>query len=188
MDRLTPNQRLFVEHLLADEMFNPTRAARAAGYKNPGVAGYKNLKNAAVAALIGKSLQRRITEVGLNAKDVLEHLATVLYLDPIHLFTSMGDGIFCVKNLEDIPAHIRRCITKFKCRTKTTETGSESYIEVELMSKDQALPLVMKHLGIIGTDGAAVNVNLGTDLITALLAQVERERQVIDTKFIEQQT
>lgn len=182
---LTPNQRLFVESLLADEKFNATRAAKAAGYKNPSHAVTQLLSKPAIAAIIGKAIYKRSEKLGLKAEDVLEHLANVLYLDPIELFEQGDDGSFRVKTLDEIPAHIRRCITKLKCKVRTTDIGSESYIEIELMSKDQALPLVMKHLGIISPEGNAVNVNVGQDIVAALLRQVEQDRRVIDTQFVE---
>ena len=181
---LTPNQRLFVECLLADEKFNANQAAKKAGYKNPAHASGVLLSKPSIAAIIGKAIYQRSEKMGLKAEDVLQHLANVLYLDPIEVFESCGDGAFRVKSLDEIPPHIRRCITKLKCRTKTTEETTESFIEIELMSKDAALPLVMKHLGILGVDGSPVNVNIGQDIISAMLKQVEEERRVIDTQFL----
>lgn len=181
---LTPNQRLFVEYLMADEGFNPTRAARAAGYKQPKLAGQKNLRNPAIAAMIGKVLQERINGCKLTAKDVLNHLATALFMDPMDLFESTGRGTFIVKDLQEIPPEVRRCISKLKCRTRSTDDGVETYVEIELMSKDSALTNAMKHLGLVSID-PQVNVNVGGDVILKLLQDAEQQRTVIDTKFIE---
>lgn len=183
-NRLTPNQRLFVEYLLADPMFNPTRAARAAGYKSPQGMANKLMKQKAVRAMIGKALQQRIDEVKLEAKDVLEHLATALFLDPAELFAENWDGDVVLKELDQIPVRIRRCITKLKVKARTDKKGNTTVeTDIELMSKDSALQLAMKHLGISGV--ADVSVNVGGDILLALLKQAEQERSVIDTRFIE---
>jgi hypothetical protein len=177
---------MFVECLLADETFNPTKAARAAGYKAPAAAGYNLIHNKTIAAIIGKSVRERLERVQLNGDNVLEHVTTALFLDPMELFESVGGGVFTVRNLDEIPLPIRRCITKLKCRTRVSLEGdTEACIEIELMSKDALVPIVMKHLGLLTAEGNAVSVNVGLDIVSALLTQVEGERRVIDTKFIE---
>ena len=182
-DRLTPNQRLFCEYLLADPQFNGTAAARAAGYKNPGIAASKLMKSKPVRATIGKAIMERIREVKLTQKDVLEHLATALFLDPLEMFERTERGAYVVRDLDDVPERIRRCITKLKCRTKEDRSGrKETWVEIELMSKDQALPLAMKHLGIAGSD--SVTVDVGGDVLLNLLKQVEQDRRVIDVDYI----
>lgn len=186
-NRLTPNQRLFVEELLADEQFNPTRAARAAGYKNPAIMGNKLIKLPVIRAMIGKALQERIERTQLRADDVLEMLTTALFLDPAELFSVTGDGVILVKSLDEIPQKLRRCITRLKCRTRYDKKGEaqESLMEVELMSKDTMLQLAMKHLGLGGTE--KVDVQIQGNVVLELLQAAEQERRatVIDTKFIE---
>lgn len=181
-DRLTPNQRLFCEYLLADPQFNGTAAARAAGYKNPGIAASKLMKSKPVRATIGKAIMERIREVKLEQKDVLEHLATALFLDPLELFERTDRGAYVVRDLSEVPEQIRRCITKLKCRTKENKGQREIWIEIELMSKDAALPLAMKHLGIAGAD--SVTVDVGGDVLLNLLKQVEQDRRTVDADFI----
>lgn len=185
VDKLNPQQRLFVEYLLADVSFNGAVAARKAGYKNPAGAATRLLKQRRVAAVIGKAIGQRITRCQLTADEVLEHLRQALFFDPLELFQRTANGAYEVRNLEDVPVEIRRLITKFKCKTKTTEKGTDTWIEVEMMSKDAALPLAMKHLGIIDALGNTVNVNVGSDVISSLLKQVEQDRKVIDVNYIE---
>lgn len=187
--RLNPMQRMFVEALLADPKFNATAAAKKAGYRSPAAMGNKLVKNKVVQAWIGKAINERIREYKLDAKSVLQHLTTALFLDPLDLFEPAEKaGVYRVRSLDEVPQEIRRCISKIKCKTRTDKKGNvDTYVEIELMSKDAALPLALKHLGLIGPDGGPVtNINVeGNILIEQLLQQVEQERNVIDTKFIE---
>ena len=184
-ERLTAQQRMFVEELLADESFNATNAARKAGYKNPTVQGSKLLTLKPIRAMVGKALRERIERTQLTADAVLAHLQTALFLDPFELFERNRKGAYEVRDLADIPIEIRRCITKVRTRTKVTDLGTEYTSEIELMSKDAALVNAMKHLGLLAADGNSININVGQDVISTLLAQVEQDRRVIDVAYIE---
>jgi len=183
--RLKGMQRVFVEELLADESFNATSAARKAGYKNPSVAGARNLKNAVVRAAIGKALQERIERCKLTSDEVLKHLAAALFLDPIDLMEVGNDGSQVVKNLEDIPPHVRRCITKIKQRTRYVDGEPDVTTEVEVMSKDSALTNALKHLGLVSPEGNTNNLVIAPNFLGELLEKVEAERKVIDGDYIE---
>jgi len=189
--RLNPMQRLFVENLLADEQFNPTVAARKAGYKAPSVAANKLMKQPVVRSMIGKALQDRINRVQIDARSVLKHLAEALFLDPLELFDEYEDGGLLLKKLTDMPIAVRRCITKMKTRTKKQRRGdAETTVEIEFMSKDSALTNAMKHLGLVSPDNN-VNNNLIVDagFLGDLLRKVEQERSagIVDARFIEDQ-
>jgi hypothetical protein len=109
-----------------------------------------------------------------------------LFLDPINVFEPTGNGTYLVKDLEDIPEEIRRCITKIKCKTRSTGNDTtETVIEIEFMSKDAALQAAMKHLGLVEVDGTQVNVNVAGNILSTLLTEVEQNKLVIDTDFIE---
>lgn len=188
INRLNPMRRMFVEELLADETFNATAAARKAGYKRPSQEAARLLVDPAVRAIIGKALQERITRCRLTADAVLQHLATALFLDPLDLFEKTEGGGYLVRALEDIPIEVRRCITKIKQRSRSIggrdgEATIETYLEVELMSKDAALVNAMKHLMLINPD-QNLNVNVGGLDLKALLDRVENERKVVDGSVI----
>jgi len=180
---LTPMQRMFIEELLADEGFSTIQAAKRAGYKSPSAVA-NLLKNPEVNAALGQALQERINRCKLTATDVLNHLHTALFLDPLELFECTPNGAYVVRSLEDIPAHIRRCITKIKQRTRIVGEDTEVYLEVELMSKDSALVNAMKHLMLVSPD-QSMNVNVGGVDLKELLDRVEKERNVIDGSIIE---
>lgn len=190
-DRLTDKQQVFVVEYLRDNEMNARKAAEKAGYKGAASA-WKLLGTPTVAKAIGKAIYERIHECKIEAAQVLRQLSAALYLDPLELFEDNGDGTFKVRSLSEVPPHIRRCITKLKCKTRTYETKdgevtTETYVEVELMSKDAALSLAMRHLGLIedsrskGAGGEPVTI----DLIMNLLASVEERTNVIDGTVIE---
>lgn len=186
VEKLNPMQRMFIEELLADETFNASKAAKKAGYKIPGVQSSKLLRQPRIRAILGKALRERIERCQLTADAVLQHLATALFLDPMDLFERTSSGGFLVKDLESIPVEVRRCITKIKQRVRIVDGEPETYVEIDLMSKDSALVNAMKHLMLINPETSQqTNVVVGSDIISTLLSQVESERSVIDAKFIE---
>lgn len=152
-DTLTVAQKIFCEEMAADPQMNVKNAATKAGYKRPSTAGAKLLKNPIVRGYLGKVLFQRIERCQLIADDVLEMLRNVLYLDPIELFEKTPEGAFLIRDLDEIPQAIRRCITKLKSRARELPDGTiETYLEVDLMSKDSALNNAMKHLGLQGEE------------------------------------
>lgn len=182
LSRLNPQQQLFVEHLLSDPGFNLTEAARKAGYKTPAQQANKLLHNDAVQHAVGKALRLRLEKAGLDKEEVLLHLAMVLRLDPLDLFEQDSTGALMVKDLRNVPIEIRRCITKLRSKTRFDANGNpETVVEVELMSKDAALQLAMKHFGLsderhrleVGLDQSTSN------LIAELLSRAEEANTVI---------
>ena len=187
-DKLTEKQRAFCEELVGDVGFDLTAAARRAGYggtgKNAPQAVTKLLKNKTVMAYLGWLIEQRRQRRELEADDVLEHLRNALFLDPLDLFDNEG-GVCRMKELSEVPEHVRRCITKLKLKSNVTEYGTETTLELELMGKDAAMTNALKHLGLIRPDGTAVNINVsGGPSNGDLLDEAEQERKVIDAEFI----
>lgn len=177
-----------MEELLANEKMNATEAAKKAGYKQPSTMANRLLLRPDIKAIIGKAVNERITRCQLTADAVLQHLANALFLDPLELFEKTEEGGYLVRALEDIPIEVRRCITKIKQRSRSVggrdgEATVETYLEVELMSKDSALVNAMKHLMLINPD-QNLNVNVGGLDLKALLDRVENERKVVDGSVI----
>ena len=180
INSLNEMQRRFVEYLLADQKFNATTAARKAGYKKPAAASGKLLHNAKIRRIIGKQIRLRRERMQLEADEVLRHLSIALFLDPLDFFEATDDGV-TLKQLDDVPLEVRRCVTKLEVR----KDGS---LKLELMSKDQALVNAMKHLGLIGdgTVNLTNNTVVGDDVLSGLLERAERSRRVIDAEVIRQ--
>jgi Terminase small subunit len=192
LNRLNPRQHEFVNYVLASTNYNYTEAARNAGYKNPRKAAQDLVKNKLVMDAIGKGIKDRLTRIEFTADSVIRHLAAALTLDPIDLFEPDSKGAYRIRSIDKIPEHVRRCITKVKCKEAYNEDGDlvGCYFEFEFMSKDAALQLAMKHFGIAGANDKAISGDseaLQTmKLLSSLLTQVEQAKSnVIDTKFIE---
>lgn len=182
--RLTPNQRTFVAELLADENFNATAAAKRAGYKQPGNAASKLLAKRDIQIIVGRELKKRLDRIELRQEDVLEHLRTALFLDPLDLFEVGEDGSLAVQSLEDMPEKVRRCVTKLKVKVRRSRQQTSTTIELELMSKDAAMTNALKHLGLINPDNLNI-VNAGPVDLRQLLEKVEEERSnVVDGEVI----
>lgn len=178
---LSPQQRMFVVELIADRQFCPTRAARAAGYKVPSVAADKLIKQPQIRAEIGKALHDRLVRCEITADSVLTHLVTALYLDPLTCFNTDGT----IKELDQIPEEVRRCIKKLKVKTHTTEDGeTTTNIELEFMDKDTCMSLAMKHLGMLN-EKLEVKHEVSSDLMAQLLTQVEANRKVMNQELLE---
>lgn len=146
---LNPQQRLFVEHLLADKSFNPTAAAKAAGYKNPSGSVQKLLSNKIVNAAIGKALHDRIEKTKVTAEMVIHELAAVAFSN---IQEVMGDND-SIKKLSDLPENVARSISSIKVQHKTEFDHGEPVTvvvkEIKFWDKLNALTLLAKHLGMI---------------------------------------
>lgn len=186
LDKLPIKQKLFVQHLLADEGFNFATAAKKAGYKNPSVEANRLIKKRAIRCAVGKAIAERTARNELDADNVLKHLAAALYLDPLDLFDiDSTTGGYVVKELKKIPPAVRRCITKIKQRTRIINGEPYTDFELELMSKDACMTNALKHLGLVSPDNNTTNVMVTEDFVSQMLDKVEEERQVIDTEVIE---
>jgi len=158
--KLTVQQECFVMEMLADPAMNPTEAARKAKYSNPGAACQKLLKNPNVQAFLGKERLQRVERKRLEADEVMDQLREALLLDPRDIFEKAQDGSFVVKDLDEIPIEVRRCITKIKSKRRISADGEvETWMEIETMSKDAALANAMKHFNLMDPD--RVNINVG---------------------------
>ena len=185
LDLLNPQQQLFVQYLLADEKFNAAAAAKAAGYRSVTASASQLMNNKIIQNAIGKALSERLNAISLTANDVLKHLTTALFLDPLEFFTEDEYGTLTIKSLQDIPAHVRRCIVRMKSKTKTNpETEeTETTFEIELMSKDKALELSLKHLGLLD-ERLHVTGQVTVEFLAKLRNHVEGHATVVSREAI----
>jgi phage terminase small subunit len=159
LNGLTSNQRAFVLELLADNLFNPTDAARRVGYKQPASAANQLLKNKKVQAALGKAQREREERCQLKADDVLNYLRTALFFNPLRFFTPTKDGKLEIMNPEEVPEEIGRLIEKYSLKHKENEDGStQTTIVVETLSKSVALGLAMKHTTVDKADEEKLNL------------------------------
>lgn len=188
-ERMTDKMLAFVGEYIID--FNAARAAIAVG--SGAQMGYKWLAHPLVQKALAKALHDRLERNHLTQDDVLEHLRTALFLDPLEFAERhpSGDG-FRIRDLEEVPLEIRRCLQKIKYREKRYRGGDndgelvESWWEFESMSKDACQALAMKHHGLL-IEKQEVKVDIGENLATAIKdAEKNRGNRVIDASFIEQ--
>lgn len=185
LKKLNVKQKAFCEEMAASVDFSPSEAARKAGYKDPYQSGHWLMRKPEIQAYLGKVLKERMKRRQLVADDVLDHLRNALFLDPLSLFDYNPDGSFSVKSLEDVPPEVRRCITKLKCKTRENLHGEiETYLEIELMSKDAAMTNALKHLGLMNADNT-VNVNVAGQLLDfdQLCGKEDDEEDVVEGRI-----
>lgn len=188
VDKLNPQQRTFVDCLLADKSFNPTEAAKAAGYKTPPQAANKLLKNVNVKKAIGQAIQERMDKFAITKERVLYELICIGLVNIQDLFDSNGSLI----PVHKLPDRAARSISSVKLTysTRRDEGVVEElkHVEIKFWDKVAALQLLGKHLGMFNDK---LKVEHGVDpaldnLIGALLQKVEQNSsKVIDTSFIE---
>lgn len=184
-EKLTPNQQLFVQELLADKMFSPTRAAEKAGYKNAAQAGGKLMLKPEVQAAVGVALRERTERIKLSADRLLEELAYIALRDPIDMCDESGRII--TDDLRKIPERMRRCIDGMKVRKIVNpETGEETTeLELKLVGKQGALELAMKHFGMLQVNPSIGAINVNIDWEAAKRAVAQQADNVIDAQAAE---
>ena len=146
-ERLSDQQLVFVNELAADLNFNQTRAAKKAGYANPGTQAGKLLKVPKIRTALGKVLHDRLERCRLTQEDVLEYLEAVLFFNPLDYFRPGEDGKWVIEDLSVLPREVGILIDGFKIKQTTDKDGSvETCFEVTLVSKATALSLAIRHV------------------------------------------
>lgn len=176
-DKLTPQQNIFVQALLASQNFNGTEAARAAGYKTPSQAANKLMKQPQINAAIGKAINERMNTSKITAARVLEELSYIAFSDIRQILEP--DGSFRqIGSLDDATA---RAISEIDIKVDMDELGnSKTTAKVRFASKLQALELIMKHLGML--QGNLKIEHAGSvDIVAQLLAAAESNNVVDGT-------
>ena len=146
--RLSTNAQVFVAELLNDNLFNPTAAAKRAGYAAPSVAANKLMKDKRIQAILGKALRDRLERLEMSGDTLLRELSYCALRDPIDLCNEHGQ--IDVDDLRKIPERIRRCIDSIRINDYTDKKGNTvRTIELKLTSKLAAIELGMKHFGML---------------------------------------
>jgi len=190
--KLNVQQQLFVDNLLADKTFDLTKAARAAGYKSPSVAGCRLIKQKIIAAAVGREVTLRSERLRFTADDVLNQLRTVLEADLTQLYNDEGEcSMADIKALSPV---LRQCISKIRTFKKFTidDDGNKEYYnvyELEWMSKDQALQLAMRHFGMLQPEVnvTVVNADVKARIIVEMLqyTSADNKLSIVDGTVID---
>jgi phage terminase small subunit len=159
---LTDKERIFCAEYLANNM-EATKAFDVAfpGKRKSNGHAYVTqlLKKPSIRAYLGSILQARLERAGLTAERILHRLECAIFLDPLDLYQPGDvDGVYELKPLDEIPREARRCITKCKTRVRETECGMDVTTEIEFMSKDKAVELAMKYLGLLRETNVSIHM------------------------------
>ena len=189
--KLTLQQRMFAEELIADPFMSVTEAAKKAGYSEATaqVQGSKLLKHPVISRMIGHALNERLKRTQIGQDEVLNLLINAATLDPCSLFNQDQDGTLTLKDLNSIPPEIRVLVTELDCTTKTRhlpdgEPEVTTKVKIRWVNKEAAIQLLMKHLGMIEPDKkltVGVTVNVVSELREAI---AQRGARVVDGDVI----
>lgn len=145
-EKLTTQQRMFVEYCLAQNPWNTTEAARLAGYKHEGVAAAKLMGNPTIAQALGRAIQERIWRCELDANRVIDELSTVAFADVRQLFDKTGLLI----PVHQLPENIARAVKDIEVISRTTDDGETVTVaKIRLHPKLDAIKLLMQHMGML---------------------------------------
>lgn len=139
---LTEKQKRFADEYLID--LNATRAYRAAyphvkKDETAAQAGSRMLRNVKVAKYISERMQERQERTEVTQDKVIMELACIAFAK-ITDYISISDEILQIKDTEDLTDKQVRAIAGIK----ETKNG----IEIKLNSKEKALELLGRHLGM----------------------------------------
>jgi phage terminase small subunit len=138
--RLTDKQRVFIEHYLAT--WNATRAAEAAGYKDPEQAGYENKKKQEIQ----DAIRERLAEKTMSADEVLARLTE-------HARGSLAPFLRFEKGLKpgfDFNQESARANLHL---IKRYSIGKGGAVTIELYDAQAALTTLAKHHGLLVDKG-----------------------------------
>jgi phage terminase small subunit len=197
VDELNETELLFIRHLIADDLWRPTEAARKAGLKSPYASASNMMKKPAVQRALGHEQRRRLERLQLKADEVLHFLATGLFFNPLSLFKPSKSGAWLVEDLDKIPDEIGRLVEEVKTRTVEScdDQGNVSvttYFEIRVISKTRLLELAMRHCGVDGSSKIEFSGNVGLKVgleggLNGLLMEIESTRagQIIDEGIVD---
>lgn len=149
LEDLTDKMQLFVKEYPLD--LNPKQAAIRAGYSPSSATqmAAKMLNNPKVTQALRIELAKRAQAAEIDAKKVLYELALIAFSDPGDMFDLDGKLL----HVKDMPEAIRKSIAGFDVKTKEHRDGESqtTTVKVKFWNKIEALNLIGKHLGILGS-------------------------------------
>lgn len=168
---LTVKHNAFVAAYLENP--NATEAAVAAGYsrRTAGSQGARLLKNVDVAKALKRARELRAERVEVKSDDVLRVLLRNLNVDIGDLYDAKGRFLA----VHQMPAEVRKCIQSIEVEDLWAgERGSRhvagTVTKVKFWSKDKALELAMRHMGLLKD---RVEHSVSTPLAELVLASLK---------------
>lgn len=164
---IDPKQEMFVQEYLID--LNATQAAVRAGYsqKTARQIGSQLLANLNIQERLSELYEERRQKVKVESDEVLLELIQIAKSDIVELFQDNGT----VKEIKDIPASFRRCISSVEINETFEHEGNTKVWtgytkKVRLWDKTKALDMLCRHLGLFNDKiTATIKVKTIEDLI-----------------------
>ena len=140
---LTEKQQRFVDEYIVD--LNATRAAIRAGYspKTAESQGARLLRNAKVQEAVRNAKQSRQERTRVTADQTVREIARIAFADPRGLVNEKGGA----KSLHELDDNLAAAVSSIE----VDEYGKVKY---KLWVKNQALDMLMKHMGLYEKDNS----------------------------------
>lgn len=173
--RLTPGQRLFVDHLLADPQMNQTDAYFKAYPKSSREAARRNASRLMaiddIRQALGELKEHRNRRLWLTQDAVLQELINIAFAD-MGVFVKWGpDGVELVESAE-LPPGASRVVSEVA--QQPTKYGNN--VKLKLHDKEAALKLLGQHLGTF-KDQLEITGSLGLERRLAAAEKRIHERR-----------
>lgn len=178
-ESLTDKERAFCAEYPID--YNAARAARAAGYKNAGVMGYKLLKRPHVQAVLRRIQRANMRQADLNRERVLQELTHSAFLDMGQVETKKG---WIADKLKDLPEEVRRAIKILDVEQMYNKQHEVIGQRIRIVPNDKikSLELAMKHFGLLAPQQVKVEVEGAIEHTHVLTMQDVEDLLPLDVK------
>lgn len=153
---LSEQQKRFCEEYIID--FNGTRAATKAGYKSAKTQASRLLSQDNIQEYVQEIIQKRSKRVNVTADDVINELAKLAFVSVEDLYCEITGDLLPINEMNE---KAKAAISSLE--TKSIRVGKDSYKKINVAktySKEKALELLGKHLGIYEMDNKQKNQNI----------------------------
>lgn len=155
---LTPKQKRFCEEYLID--LNATQAYIRAGYsvKNENSAAASAtelLRNPKIKAHIAGLRQKQQKRTEITADKVIAELAHIAFARMSNV-VSVNRSVVEIKDFDKLGGNELAAIAQVKTRQIVTEDSETFDTDIKMHSKEKALELLMKHMGMLTDFNVAV--------------------------------
>lgn len=157
---LSDQQKRFCEEYIID--FNGTRAATKAGYKSAKTQASRLLSQDNIQQYVQKLISERSERVKVTADDVVYELSKLALVNVEDLYCEITGELLPISEMNE---KAKAAISSLE--TKSIRVGKDSYKKVKVAktySKEKALELLGKHLGIYEIDNKQKNQNITVNL------------------------